>query len=156
MRKIKWFPLLLSMMLLFCLTACGNNDENIEFYKTDVTTYEIDNYLCPLQYAEQWKDFTAVEVTEYADACEVNFTAVLEEKNISLFSFMLCDQSDEGDLLGVLDTELGEKKVYLINRFDEQTASELSAKARDQYYRMCEDVNVTISKLVYDNNMTLV
>ena len=49
----------------------------------------------------------------------------------------------------------GEKKVYLIELFDQEKAAVLSQDAAVQYNSMSHDVNVIISKLVYDQNMTI-
>ena len=60
----------------------------------------------------------------------------------------------EGYKLGAVETDKGVIDVYLIDTYDE-AAEALPENEKLTYYQMCEDVNVIISKLVYDNGMVL-
>ena len=171
MLKIKYFGMILLLVIAVVCVSCGNKNKGSssadhateqtkengkDFHKEDVETFEIDNPICALKYPLRWKDCVKTEMEILSDGCSVTFRAVLEDKDISLFSFILRDASDEGYLLGVLKTKDGDKKVYLMDLFEKGEVDTLSEEAKSVYDEMCYDVNIVISKLVYDSNMTLV
>lgn len=159
--KIKYLAVVLIIVLALGCVACNNDGENstttesAKFYETDSLTYIIDNPVCPLQYSAQWKDIVETTVTVQSDECIVDFVADLDDKSIPVFSIVFCNNSDEGSLLGALKVDDGEKNVYLIDLYDDEMASSLSEEALEKYQAMYEDINVIISKLIYENGMTL-
>ena len=155
MKKLRIVIAILLVMLAVFSVSCKNEDNSADFYKTDVETYTIDNPICPLQYSVQWKDFVTTEVSEYEDGYIVKFTAVLEGKNIPMFSLALCENSDTGYLLGTLKMKPGQKNVYIIEHFDEKKLDQISEQSAEQYRAMYDDINVIISKLVYVKGMIL-
>lgn len=166
MLKMKFLWIILLITLAGVCVSCGNKnkgntsnptkDNGQDFYKEDIETFEIDNPICVLKYSLRWQAFVRTEVKTLSDGCSVTFHAMLEGKSIFLFSFIFCDVSEDGYLLGILQTKSGEKNVYLVDYFDAEQVAALSEEAATQYDEMCHDINVIISKLIYDNHMILV
>ena len=170
MLKIKYLGIILLIAIAVVCVSCGNKNKGSslagstgqtkgdgkDFMKEDVETFNIDNPICTLKYPLRWKDCVQTEVKTFSDGCSVTFRAVLDGKNIDLFSFIMRDMSEDGNLLGILKTKDGEKNVYLMDIFNEEEVGVLSEEAAAVYDEMLYDVNVVISKLVYDSNMTLV
>lgn len=128
-------------------------DTTIEFYQTDEETYAINTPYCKLYYPIKWAELVETSVSEAESFYEVSFYAELEGSSIPLFNVTFGEGS-EGYLLGKLETDEGEIKVFLSVFSDDYNGS-LSAEAEGDYYQMCEDINVIISKLVYENGLVL-
>ena len=124
-----------------------------DFYKTDEDTLKITTPYGDVKYPKTWKDRVKTESGQNGDSFEVSFTAVLGNKNIPLYSFVFGETS-EGYKLGTLKTNKETVDVYIIDAYYD-AAAELDEEQLNLYYEMCEDVNVIISKLVYDNGMVL-
>ena len=130
-----------------------SENDPIEFFKTDEETYIIETAYGPLKFPVKWKDYTFTETVQSGDTYGVAFTAVFGEERFSLYTIAFGNALG-GYKLGTVNTENGEDDVYLIDAYNE--AIEMTSEEnRDVYYQMCEDVNVIISKLVYDSGMVL-
>ena len=167
MLKIKYFGIILLIALAVVCVSCGSKNKGSgsagqtkgdgnDFMKEDAETFNIDNPICALKYPSRWKDCVQTEVKTFSDGCSVTFQAVLDGKNIDLFCFIMRDMSEDGNLLGILKTKNGEINIYLMDLFDEEEVALLSEESAAIYDEMLYDFNIVISKLVYDNNMTLV
>lgn len=128
-------------------------EEKIEFYKTDVETYSIVTPYCNLYYPTRWQDKVKTEAATGEGSYTVSFYALLEEQTVPLYAISI-GEKDGGALLGTLDTKEGAKDVRLYDKFSEYEGG-LSATSEAEFYEMCEDVNVIISKLVYESKMKL-
>ena len=134
-------------------TVAEETTEKIEFYKTDEEVYEIENSLCSFKFPVKWKDIVTASVSDDGNSCSVVFTVTLEDTTFGLYTVEIADES-QGYCLGIVKTNAGEKAVYLIDQYDEYCLT-LSEESKATYLQICEDVNVLISKLVYDNGMIL-
>lgn len=134
-------------------TVAEKESETIEFFKTDEETFVIETAYCPLKYPVKWQNYVAVENTQLGDTAGVSFTAVFGEERFSLYTVAFGNAMG-GYKLGTVSTDGGDVEIYLVDTYNSaiETTSE---ENRDMYYQMCEDVNVIISKLVYDNGMVL-
>ncbi|MBQ8475416.1 MAG: hypothetical protein IJ499_07155 [Clostridia bacterium] len=128
-------------------------DETVGFFKTDEETYDIETSLVTLKFPVRWQNDVVVSVEDGEGGVCADFTAQLDSRSIPLYTITI-GSTGEGYLLGTITTESGEKNVYLIDRYD-KSADQLPDVERTKYYEMCEDVNVIISKLVYDSGMVL-
>lgn len=134
-------------------TETETEAETYEFFRTDEETFDIYTPYCMLKYPVKWKDTVSTEVYESEGTYSVKFYAVLEWNTIPLFTVTF-GQSESGYLLGTLDTEGSVYEVYLTDH-SEELPEWLSEANELTYYEMCEDVNVVISKLVYDYGMKM-
>lgn len=176
----KLFLPLLVVILVFMTVSCGfgfrNTDENVtqvqsetknlpedttisepqdnrEFYRTDETTFNIITPYLELKYPVKWQEYVSTEVIDNADYCEVKFHALLDGISIPLYSVFI-GKCDSGYLLGTLQLSSGECEVKLVD-YSTECPDSLTEESYNIYLQMCEDVNVIISKLVYDNGMKL-
>lgn len=134
-------------------TTENKDTEPIEFFKTDEDTLALETPYVPLKYPARWKDTVKTETVQAEGTYGVSFTAVLGETELPLYMLSFGDVQD-GYKLGTVKTDSGETDVYLIDMYDD-AAELLPEDERLLYYQMCEDVNVIISKLVYDSGMVL-
>lgn len=124
-----------------------------EFYKTDEKMYEINSVHCSVQFPERWKDMVETQVTETEDTYQITFYALINHNKIPLYTFVFGD-TEEGYLLGRVNTEKGEQNVFIIDLFSEYQGG-LSEEDELIYFEMSDGVNHIISKLVYDNGMII-
>ncbi len=120
------------------------------FYQFDEETFAIQTPYADLQYPVEWQEVVKI-VPQEGDVYTVAFTAVLPSGEFPAFD-LIFGESD-GYLLGTLTTDAGEVPVCIRNY-------ELDAESvpQDEYVMwcgMCDSVNVTISGLVYNNNMII-
>lgn len=148
----KTISLLLAILAVFTLAACGTNEpqpiqeptaEIAEteppFYTTDEETFDIETKFCNLSYPVKWKDAVSVDISE-DDVYAVSFSA----GEVKLFALQF--GGTEGDKLGTLPNN-GEAIEIYINSFDIDPDS----MSEDEYLNCCameEAVNVIISKLI--------
>lgn len=175
MKKI--VILLLSFVLCFSVVSCSKkktNDEKptelvsetvleetepeetepveYDFYQYEGETFDIETPYCNLQYPESWEDMIYTEQIKNADDTEIKFYAYLDYYYIPMFS-VIFGVSDENDW-GILVTDDGTVGVSISN-FSYDTKYNLSNESLLTYEMMCEDVNVIISGLVYNNGLQL-
>ena len=124
---------------------------NNEFYKAEDDTYKIVTPYCDLYYSAEWKDAVTVKMSD-SEPFSATFIALLDGKNVSLFTIVMGNSSEQGYVLGTLKTDKGDTNVYLIDHSGE-TNVEFSEESQLIYDRMCEDVNVIISNLIYKSGM---
>jgi len=134
--------------------TASDTTEVSEFYKTDMEVYDISTEYVTLKYPVRWKEYVSVSVNDDADGCSAVFTAELDGNSFDLYSFIIADNY-EGYILGTINTDQGNKNVYLEDQYDSDILL-VDEELQKKYYEMCEDVNVVISKLVYDCGMELV
>ena len=163
--------------LVICLTACGAPKDSSDtaaaeeykehdkspgysiadpsepYYKTDEDTFAIETPYGVLKYPSKWKDCLRAENYQNGNAHVVLLYAVLDGNDIPLYS-VIFGQSEEGTPLGEVKNNEEAVQVHLVDHFGE-TALELSEELQMQYDQMREDINVLISKLVYESDMTL-
>ena len=134
-------------------TAENTDAGTIEFFKTDEDTLTIETPYVPLKYPARWMGMVKTETVQAEGAYGISFTAVLGGIDLPLYMFSFSDMYG-GYKLGTVKTDSGEFEVYLTDMYDD--AVDLLPKDEQLlYFQMCEDVNVIISKLVYDNGMVL-
>lgn len=153
MKEKRFFAITVLVLLVFLLCSCGsdkNENEEVPFYSTDETVYEIDTKYCELYYPVKWEDQINVSVDE-EDPYTVEFTAVMDEKEVPLFDLLF--GGNQGYKLGTLASDNQEIDIFIINHdfnqddFDEEEYLALCG--------MCDDVNVIISKLIESGNFEL-
>ena len=173
MIKKKVIAVIAALFVLFAMCACGTkktadnvdsettdgstsladaDDTTLAFFKTDEEVFETKTPYCSIMYPTKWRDSVAVNVSETDSGCSVAFSALLDDTDVPLYTIVI-EVESEGYLLGTVDTSDGTKNVYLIDMYDSETAGALTEESEEKYLQMCEDVNVIISKLVYDSGM---
>lgn len=171
---MKKFVLILSAIAvsLCVLTACGENKakpeddkkvqtaansqsttENIEYYKSDAETFEIETPYAKLKYPTKWKDKCVVEKTE-GDPYVVTVSGIADDKNIKLFDVVFGTAPKDSYLLGTMTSDGREVTVSIVD-YSKDYADDYSADDYPELYAMAEDVNEIISGLVYDYNIPL-
>lgn len=159
------------VMSLCALTSCGENEEKaegdkaqttsdaqattekIEFYKSDVETFEIETPYAKLKYPVKWKDECVVETTE-GDPYIVAVSAKSGDESIKVFDIAFGAAPKNGNLLGTMNSDGKEVTVSIVD-YSEAFADKYSAEESSRLYAMAEDVNEIISGLVYEYNLTL-
>ena len=129
------------------------NPDDIPFIEIEGDTYEIPTPYCNLQYPISWKDYIQLDTLETEDYYEVKFTALIEGNSIPLYSIILGD-IEIGHLIGTVINETLTFDVRFLN-YTEDSVPQMSDEGNLMYYQMGEDINVIISKLVYDCGMEL-
>ncbi len=135
------------------ITESTQAEETYEFFKSDEDTFDISTPFCTLKYPVKWQNFVSVETTSGDFAYYVTFNAYLESYTLPLFTLAFGD-CDDGYLVGTLESGSDSRDVYVIDHSSEPHAV-LSDEAEFSYMEMCEDVNVVISKLIYDSGMVI-
>lgn len=160
MRKISLF--LASILLAGCFVGCNNNSaENnkttsanetgeVSFYKTDEDTFEIKTKYCSLFYPKKWQKTVKTEIVDKTPYV-VKFIASENKKEIPLFDIAF-GKTDKGSKLGKIKISEKYYDVYLVDHSSEWP-DDISKDKNSNLYAMSEDVNVIISKLIYDSGM---
>ncbi len=165
MKRI--IALLMAAALLFCICACekekpgapSNEDETVEtgdsfdYFKTDVKTNEIETPYGTLNYPAEWLGKVDVTTAEDGDSFRVIFTALLGEVSAPLYDIVF-GACEEGFKLGELPFE-GESVEVFCADYTLEGEEMISEEFAEEYAVMCEDLNVIISNLVYQNGMTV-
>ena len=150
-KRFSATTIILLFLLLLC--SCGsdkNENEDVPFYSTDETVYEIDTKYCELYYPVKWEEQINVGIDE-EEPYTVKFTAVMDENEVSLFDLQF--GGNEGYKLGTLTSDNQKVDIFIINHDFNQDDYD-----GDEYLAlcgMCEDVNVIISKLIESGNFEL-
>lgn len=163
---MKKLCILLTAVLLVCLAGCdssvsdststtaiseaGNEESEIGFYKTDEDTFEIKTKYCSLYFPKKWEKYVKTEIDD-KEPYTVKFIAVEEEKEIPLFDIVFGKPSTDSKL-GKLENE--KVDVYLVDHSGEWPEN-ITKDSESNLFAMSEDVNVLISKLVYNSKMVL-
>jgi len=162
MKKRIIIALLLVALILSaasCVRADSKDDEQTTdsvteaFVKTDEDVFEIETPYATLKFPVKWQKYVKAEGVQNTLNYSVTFTAVFGEKTLTLYTIVFGD-STNGYKLGTLKAEDGDVNVYLVDTYD-AAAETLSADEFDVYGEMYKDVNVIISKLVYDDGLVL-
>lgn len=147
--------LLIVLSISFVFIGCSNSDSGttIGYAETTEDTFKIDTEYCSLHYPVKWEEYTDVEIlTE--PYYSVVFNAILDDSNkIPVFEIVFGD-NNIGVLLGTVNIENENVNIYLVDNSD-NWPSELSDSEKERLNMMSEDVNVLISKLVYENQMVV-
>lgn len=158
MKKILSFLLIiLSALLIFsgCATnnPTDNTNETIGYADTTEDTFTVDTKYCPLHYPTKWEEYTDVEIlTE--PYYSVSFNAILDDSSkIPVFEVVFGDNKT-GVLLGTINFENENINIYLIDNSD-NWPSDLNSNETERLNMMSEDVNIMISKLVYESQMSV-
>lgn len=169
----RFILIILTLIMSLCLlTSCGNAEEKsevdtkvqttgnaetttekIEYYKSDVETFEIETPYANLKYPSKWKDKCVVNKTE-GDPYIVTISGIVDDKNIKLFDIVFGAVPKNGYLLGTMTSDGKEVTVSLVD-YSEDFSDDYSVEEHPELYAMLEDVNEIISGLVYDYNMIL-
>lgn len=157
MKRTNIFVLLLMLVLsIVFLSGCKTannvnpNDNSIGYINSDVDTFVVETDYCPLHFPVKWEEYIEVEIfTE--TAYSVLYSAILDNGDrVPVFEIVF-NESNDGVLLGTLDNS--EKvNVYLVDHSD-NLPSDLTEDDTERIYMISEDVNVLISKLIYESNM---
>ena len=141
----KTISILLAIIVVFALTACGKPSE-VPYYTTDEETFDIETKYCKLSYPTKWKEAVSVDISE-TGVYTVSFSA----GETKLFDLMF--GGSEGYLLGTL-TQDGNAVEIFLNSYD----IEKDRLSEDEYLNrlaMSEDVNVIISRLIENYEFNL-
>ncbi len=169
----KFILIFLTLAMSLCvLTSCGENEEKpednkevqttanaqtttekIEYYKSDVETFEIETPYAKLKYPAKWKDKCVVEKTE-GDPYTVTVYGIADDENIKLFDVVFGTAPKDSYLLGTMKSNGKEVTVSLID-YSEDFADDYSVENYPELYAMVEDVNEIISGLVYEYHMEM-
>ena len=132
--------LLLIILTVFALTACGKDDpQPVPYYTTDEETFSIETRYCVLSYPTKWKDATTVDITD-TSVYTVSFSAGA----VKLFDLMF--GGTEGYKLGTLPYN-GEVLTISLISYD----IDCNSMSEEQFFSYCamqEDVNVIVSRLI--------
>lgn len=161
--------LITAILFAICFVGCNNNgtSDNTEttavtpstateatevgYYQTDEDTFEIETKYGALHYPKKWESNIKTKITD-EEPYSVEFIALDEYDEIPLFDIVF-GETDEGAKLGKLEINGETINVYLVDYSGDWPES-VSDEEID-LFAMSEDVNVLISKLVYDSNMVL-
>lgn len=167
----RFILIILTLIMSLCvLTACGENEEKtdetvqttanaeattekIEYYKSDVETFEIETPYAKLKYPVKWKDKCVVDKAE-GDPYTVTVSGIVDDKNVKLFDVVFGTAPKNGYLLGTMTSDGKEVQVSIVD-YSKDYAADYSPEEYPDLYTMAEDVNEIISGLVYDYNMVL-
>ena len=165
---MKKLCILFTALLLMCLVGCdsgtsdntstttvtssGNEESEIGFYKTDEDTFEVKTKYCSLYYPKKWEKYIKTEIDE-KEPYSVKFIALEDNKDIPLFDVVFGKQSI-GSKLGKLEIDNEKVDVYLVDHSGEWPEN-ITKDSESNLFAMSEDVNVLISKLVYNSNLVL-
>lgn len=166
MKKLCIF--LISVLLSVCFVGCdsGTSDNTsttaisssdsgeseIGFYKTDEDTFEIKTEYCSLYYPKKWENYIKTEIDD-KELYMVKFVALEEKDEIPLFDIVFGKPST-GSKLGSLEIDNEKVDVYLVDHSGEWPEN-FTKDSESNLFAMSEDVNVLISKLVYNSKMVL-
>lgn len=161
--------LITAILFAICFVGCNNNgtSDNTEttavtpstvteatevgYYQTDEDTFEIETKYGALHYPKKWENNIKTKIND-GEPYSVEFIALDEYDEIPLFDIVF-GETDEGAKLGKLEINGETINVYLVDYSGDWPES-VSDEEID-LFAMSEDVNVLISKLVYDSNMVL-
>ena len=134
------------------IASSGSEESEISFYKTDEDTFEIKTEYCSLYYPKKWEKYIKTE-TDDKEPYTVKFIALEEKDEIPLFDVVF-GESSIGSKLGKLEIDNEKVDVYLVDHSGEWSEN-ITKDSESNLYAMSEDVNVLISKLVYNSEMVL-
>ena len=170
MKKILLIAVFVLMIALMCSCGAEKKDDSNEttaadettiletespdFFKTDEEVFLIETPYCMLKYPAKWESLVYYVSATKESSYERTFSATFDDTNVPLYTIAF-GKPERGYKLGILKTSDGAIDVYLTNEFDEEIVELLSEENRMKYYQMCEDVNVIVSKLHYDDGMEL-
>ena len=126
---------------------------NPEFYQTDVETTNIETPYCTVSYPEEWAGKVDVTTTEEGENFRVIFTALYSEVNVPLYDIVF-GSCESGFKLGDLPYDGGSIEVFC-DDYTAEGADMVPTEFSEDYAVMCEDLNVIVSNLVYQNGMTV-
>ena len=135
------------------INTTESENEDIPFLKYDSDTFEISTPFVPLYYPVKWKDNVKVESFEVNGNYEVNFTALLEDKTLPLYSIIFGNVTN-GYELGYIEYGSEKLQVFLFDYMMTEPGL-MSEDNKAKYFEMAEDINVIISKLIYEDGMIL-
>lgn len=153
-----------SVLLLMCFAGCNSDasdnksttaqpsTEEISFYTTDEDTFEIKTDYCSLYYPKKWEKNIKTKIDD-KEPYTVKFIALENKEEIPIFDVVF-GKSSTGSKLGKLKIDNEEINVYLVDHSGEWP-EKITKDSESNLYAMSEDVNVLISKLVYNSEMVL-
>ena len=126
----------------------GENPE--EYVKVESEVFVIENEFCDLYYPVKWKENVVVNQDEFGST--VKFSAKSGNKEVALFEIIF---NMDGEIpLGTISKE--DSNIYVaMNDLSGTWPEDLSEYETETFTFMLEDVNVLISKLVYESGMVL-
>lgn len=164
----KLFIVLMSVLLTICFFGCDsgvsdnnsttatpdttNEESEISFYKSDEETFEIKTEYCSLYYPKKWEKYIKTEIDD-KETYSVKFIALEEKDEIPLFDVVF-GKSSTGSKLGSLEIDNEKVDVYLVDHSGEWPEN-ITKDSESNLFAMSEDVNVLISKFVYNSKMVL-
>ncbi len=169
----RFILIILALVMSLCLLAsCGKAEEKsedntnvqttesteaatekIEYYKSDVETFEIQTPYANLKYPSKWEDECIVEKNE-GDSYTVTVSGIVDDESVKLFDIVFGTVPENGYLLGTMTSDGEEVTVSLVD-YSQDFTDDYSAEEYPDLYAMAEDVNEIISGLVYDYDMIL-
>lgn len=166
----RFLLILLALVMLLTMFSCGKKDiekqnekdtRSVEdtadtpkdYYKTDVETNEVETPYGKLNYPVEWLDKVDITTAEEGDNFRVIFKAVYGDITVPLYDIVF-GTSEIGFKLGDLPYDGGSVQVFCDDYTMEGTEL-VPEESLEDYYVMCDDLNVIISHLVYDHGMTV-
>ncbi|MBR2041943.1 MAG: hypothetical protein IJ945_06205 [Oscillospiraceae bacterium] len=121
-----------------------------EYVKTGSDVFLIENPFCDLYYPAKWQDSVKVTANETGDT--VCFYGLVNGKEVPLFEIVF---NVDGDIpLGTITNENGNVYVAMNDKFS-LWPEDLTEDETMVLSSMSEDMNVVVSKLVYESGMEL-
>ena len=109
----------------------AESETEIEFYRSDVEVFEIETPYVNLYYPEKWAECVEIHSDGTEESYEVNFFAFLDEKMVSMYTIAFGECGNDG-ILGTIDCNGEEVKVYLFSYSDDYDGSEILVLGRNQ------------------------